>query len=111
MGGEKDHDVLSDLRQQIQEPVALFGVEAGGGFIDDDQGRRSDQGLGDAEALTHAAGKSGQGLPAPGPQVHLAKARLHRSLALAPIGQALEHGHVVQHVHGRDARIDAEVLW
>ena len=63
--GREDHDhLLADLGQQVVEAVALAGVEAGGGLVHDQQLRIADQGLGDAEALAHAAREARQRLPA-----------------------------------------------
>ena len=107
---EDHHHVLADLGQQVEEAVALFGVEACGGLIDDDQAGVANQGLGDAETLAHAAGEAGDGLLAHGPQIGLVEQRLDRLLAILRVGDALEHGHVVEHVVGRHPRIDAEVL-
>jgi len=58
MGREDDGDVSADRGEQIEESVALGGVEAGGRLIDDDQSRIGEQRLRDAEALLHAARKS-----------------------------------------------------
>ena len=80
----QDHDhVLADLGQQVEEAVALLGVEAGGGLVDDDQLRLAEQRLRDAEALAHAAGEAGQRLLAHVPEVDLLQQRLDGLLAFA----------------------------
>ena len=110
VGRQDHHHVLADLGQQVEEAVALLRVQARGGLIDDDQARIADQGLGDAEPLAHAAREAGDGLLAHGPQIDLVEQALDDVLALLGAGDPLEHRHVVEHVVGRDARIDAEVL-
>src|SRR5579875_242178 len=54
MGGENDGAVAADRREQVEEAVALGGVETGSGLIDDDKAWIGEQGLRDAEALPHA---------------------------------------------------------
>ncbi len=110
MGRQDDHDVLADAGQKVEEAVAFFGVEAGGRFVDDDQLGIAQQGLGDAETLAHAAGEAGQRLVAHVPEIDLVQQAAHHVIAFGAVGQALEHGEVVEHGIGRDARIDAEVL-
>ena len=53
--------------EQVEEAVALLGIEAGGRLVDDDQLGVADQRLGDAEPLPHAAGETGDCLVADGP--------------------------------------------
>jgi hypothetical protein len=110
MGGQDDRDVAPDRGQQIQEAVALGGIEAGGRLIDDDQPRIGQQRLGDTEALFHAARVSGQGLFAGLPQIGLVQQRIHHFLPLAPGRHALEDGQMVQHLGGGHLRIHAELL-
>ncbi len=110
VGGQDDDHILADLGQQVQEAVALFGVETGGGFIDDDQLRIADEGLRNAETLAHTARETGNGFFADIPQIDLIEQGLDRVLTLLAAPDALEDGHVVQHVIGRNARINAEIL-
>src|SRR6185437_4136965 len=52
----KNHDhLLANFGQQVVKAVALAGIEAGGGLVDNEQLRVADEGLGNAEALPHAA--------------------------------------------------------
>ena len=82
--GREDHDdVLADLGEQVEEAVALLGVEARGRLVDDDQLRVADQRLRDAEALAHAAREAGERLLAHVPEVGLLQQRLDRLAALA----------------------------
>ena len=60
VGGENHDHLLADLGQQVVEAVALAGIEPGRGLVHNQQLGVADQGLGDAEALAHAAGKSGE---------------------------------------------------
>ena len=110
MGRQDDHDVLADLRQEIVEAVALFRVEAGGRLVDDDQLRVTQQGLGDPEALAHAAGIGGHGLLGVLGQVGLLQQGFDDLFAFLRIGQPLEDGEMVEHGPGRHPRIDAEIL-
>ena len=52
---QDDGDVGTDRAEQVQEAVALGGIESSGGFIYYDETRICEQGLSDAEALLHAA--------------------------------------------------------
>src|SRR5471032_11343 len=49
VGGENDGDGGADGAEQVEEAVALGGVKAGGGLIDDDELRVAEQCLSDAE--------------------------------------------------------------
>ena len=71
VGREDDDDIVADRGEQVEEAVALLGVEAGGRLVDDDQLRVADQRLGDPEALPHTAGEAGDRLVADGPEVGL----------------------------------------
>ena len=73
--GENDDDFVADRREQIEEAVALFGIETRGRFVDDDELRLADQRLRDAEALAHAAGISGERFLAHLPEIHLVEQR------------------------------------
>ena len=109
--GRQDHDdVLADFRQQVVEPVALLGVEARGGFIDDHEARRADEGLGDPKPLSHAARVAGHGTLANLPEVHLVEEPLDHLPPLTPLAHALEHRKVVEEVQRRHPGIDPEVL-
>jgi len=66
--------------------------------------------LGDAEALLHATGETTEPPVAVLPEVGLLQERLHRVMARAALGQALELCEVVQHVPGRHLGVHAEVL-
>jgi hypothetical protein len=109
--GRQDHDLaLADVGQQVQEAISLLWVEAGGGFVDDDQLRVADQRLGDAESLPHAAGEPGQRLLAHIVKIGLAQQIIDDRATLVLVGEALEYGHMIQHGQRRDAWIHAEIL-
>ena len=72
--------------------------------------RVTEQGLGDAETLAHAAGETGDGLVGVLRQIGLFEQAGDDGLALLSVGDALEDGEMVQHRPSRHARIDAEVL-
>ena len=71
MRGQDDDDVLADLGEQVEEAVAFLRIETGRRLVDDDQAGVADQRLGDAEALAHAAGESGERLVAHVPEIDL----------------------------------------
>ena len=52
----KDDDVFADFRKEVVKAVAFAGIEAGSGFVHNDELRRAQQCLRDAEALSHTAG-------------------------------------------------------
>ena len=55
MRREQDDRVCCDVSEDTMEPVALGGIEPGGGLVDDDEPRRAEQREGDAESAQHAA--------------------------------------------------------
>ena len=57
MGGEEDDAITAEGREEIAEADALFRIEAGGGFIYDEEIGIVEEGLGDAEPTLHAARK------------------------------------------------------
>ena len=62
VGRENDGAIAAQGGEKIQEAIALGGIEAGGGLVDDNEPGIAEQRLGDAEALLHAAGKSARAL-------------------------------------------------
>ncbi len=63
LGGEEDGDAAGDeFADDLPHGVAGAGVEAGGGFVEEDDPRAADEGHGDVEAALHAAGVGGGGL-------------------------------------------------
>ena len=60
VGGENDDAFAGEFREQVAEAHALFGIEAGGGFVDDEQLGIVEQSLRDADALLHASGIAAQ---------------------------------------------------
>ena len=69
--------------EQVVEAVALLGIEARGGFIDDEQLRIAEQRLRHAEALLHAAGEPAHRLLAVLVEVGLLQQCVHLA---APVG-------------------------
>ena len=86
------------------------GVEARGGFVHDNQLRFTQQRLGNAEALAHAARETAYALFAVVVQVHALQHGLDQGFAFFFVGDALEHGHVVEQLLGADAGVHAEFL-
>ena len=108
--GENDDDVLADGAEQVVKAHALFGIEAGGGLVDDDEPRISQQRLRDAEALLHAAGKAAQRLVAVIPEIGLPQQRLHHVAPLLGVLDAFQRGEMRQQTFGRDLGIESELL-
>ena len=92
------------------EAVALLRVEAGGGLVHDDEARVAEQGLGNAEALLHAAGVAAHMLLAHVVEVGLVQQGGHHLLALAAVGNAFEGGKMVEQLLGAHARVHAKFL-
>ena len=53
VSGEDDDDALTDFGEQVVKAVAFAGVQACGRFVDDQQLRVAEEGLGDPEPLSH----------------------------------------------------------
>ena len=96
--------------QQVVEAVALLRIEAGGGFVHDDQLRLADERLRDPKALAHPAGKARDSLLANRPQVDLLQQRFDGVLAGTGGGDAFQDRQMVQQIVGGNPRIDIEVL-
>jgi hypothetical protein len=107
---EDDGDVGADGAEEIEEAIALCGIEAGGGLVDDDELGIGEQGLRDAEALLHAAGVGAEGFLAGGPEIGLIQKSIDHLAALGLVGDALHDGEVVEHVEGRHLGVDTELL-
>ena len=108
--GRQDHQPLArELCKQVPEALAFLRIQADGRLVDDQQLRIIEQGLGDADALAHAARKPAE--PAIGDigkadhvQAFLDACR-HR-----PRGQALHRREKGEELPRRQGFIDAEVL-
>ena len=59
MGGEQHQTVLRIGGDDVAEPDPLIGVQAGGGFIQDQNLRVVQKGLGNAQSALHPAGIGG----------------------------------------------------
>ena len=111
MRRQNDDDLLADLREEVEEALPLFGVEAGRRLVDNHQPGIAQQRLRDAESLAHPTGEPGDGLAAHIPQVDLAQQVLDHVAALSAGGIAFEHSQVRQQIPCRDTRVDAKILW
>ena len=56
VGGVEDGDLAPELAHEVEDLAAADRVERADGLVEQQDGRRTDQGLGDAEPLAHAAG-------------------------------------------------------
>ena len=58
VGGEKNgHALALEVQEPVPQGVARLGVQAGGGFVEDEQVRPVDDGPGQHEPAGHAAGE------------------------------------------------------
>jgi hypothetical protein len=69
VSGEDDGATVAELGKQVAEAHAFLGVEADRGLVDDQQPRVTEQRLGDADALPHAAREAAQPAVRRRPQV------------------------------------------
>jgi hypothetical protein len=53
MGGQHDHRIARQLRQQLPEPQPLLRIQSGGRLVEDQQVRGAEQRLGDPDTLPH----------------------------------------------------------
>ena len=58
VGGENDGGAAFKLAEDVEDFLAAGGVEGGSGLIANEELRLAEEGLGDAETLLHAAGKT-----------------------------------------------------
>ncbi len=107
---EQDHDLARQFGEQILEAIALLRIEPGRRLVDHQQFRRADQRLRDAEALAHAARITSESTLLHAGEIHALEQRRDDVLAITGVGDALHAGEVVEHLLGRQTRIDAEVL-
>ena len=62
VGGEDDGDALgAEGEDEVADFAGAAGVDAGGGFVEDEEAGAVDDGLGEADALEHAFGVAGEG--------------------------------------------------
>ena len=109
MRGE-DHDALAgELREQVAETDALFGVESGRGLIDDEKLWIVEQRLSDADSLLHSSGKASQRATA-----HIGEVHQVQELVDAPPRcgrvQAFDGGKVLEELLRIQVGINAEIL-
>ena len=83
MRGEDDDDVAANGAEQVEEAVALGGIEAGRWLVDDDELGIGEQRLGDAEALLHASGIGAERFLAGIPEIGLVEQRVDHRLSFA----------------------------
>src|SRR5208282_6398590 len=100
VGGEYDNDLLSNLGQQVVEAVALAGVEAGCRLVHDQQLRIAKESLGNAKALPHAAGKTGESFLADVVKIATLKHGFDPIFAIVRAADSLQDGQVIEHVLG-----------
>src|SRR5437867_4045175 len=110
LGNENHDDLFADGSQEIEELIALGGIETGGRLIHDDQLRISDQRLRDAKSLLHAARKRSQFCLPHIIKVGLTKERRHHVPPFASRPQAFQDSQVVEHVLGSELWINAKLL-
>ena len=100
----------SEFAQKVEKAHAFGRVEARRRLVHDHQRRIAQQRHGDAKALAHAARVATELLLAHVPQVRLPQERLDRLVARPAIGDAFQHGEVIEQALRAHLGIDAEVL-
>src|SRR5262249_7955070 len=96
--------------EQVVEARALGRIEARGRLVDDHEFGITEQRLGDAEALAHAAGESLHRALAYVVQVGLLQQGRNLLAAGALWADVLQHGEMIEQVFGGYAGINAELL-
>src|SRR6185503_15363525 len=79
-------------------------------LVHDDEARLAEQRDGDAEALPHSPGETAELLLAVALQIRLLQERRDELAALATVGDALEHGEMIEQLFRRDFGVHAELL-
>ncbi len=109
MGGQQHHPVLGEGAQQIAEAHPFLRIEAGGGFVDDDDARVPEQRLGDTDPAQHAARVRAERPPHRLGQVDQREQFVDPGPG-GPGGKPLGGREVGQELARGEVRVDAEVL-
>ncbi len=109
MRREDDDALARELGEQRAEAHALLRIESRRRLVDDQQARIVEQRLRDADALAHAAGEAAERTVASLDEVHELEQLLDPRARRARL-EALRGGEVLEELHRRELRVDAEVL-
>ncbi|CAM5409959.1 hypothetical protein SGLAM104S_08989 [Streptomyces glaucescens] len=110
LGGEEDGDAVGDeVADDLPHVVAGAGVEAGGGFVEEDDAGGADEGHGDVEAALHAAGVGGGGLLGGGGEVE-AFQQFGGDPAAFALGEVVQVGHEEHVLLAGDQAVDGGEL-
>jgi hypothetical protein len=116
------HNVVDDVGRQQHSPASgqggekvaesepLFGVKPRGRFVDDEQARVVEDGLGNPDPAFHATGV-GFELPGGGTvEGDQLEDFAHTGRSTVPVGDAFEYGQVVEELAGVEVGVEAELL-
>lgn len=107
VGGQQYQLVLGRLGEKVAKADPLLRIQPHGGFVQDEQLRRSEKGLGDAHPLTLAAGQRANPRLLLPLQTCGGQDLGNRAAALV---KSLEGGHIVQKLPYGQLVIQAKVL-
>src|SRR5580704_3675355 len=94
VSGKNHDDIFPDDAQQVVKSHSLLRIEAGSGFVHNNQARISQQRLRNAEALLHASGETSQRLITMLEEVRLLEQGLHNLTTLLRVGDSLQGSEV-----------------
>ena len=109
VSGENHDAFAGKVRKQVAEADAFFGIEPGGRFVDDEQLRIVEQGLGDADTLLHSPGEPAQRALADVGEVNQVEQFVNAALGGRRI-QAFDCGQVLQELDRIQVGVNAEIL-
>jgi hypothetical protein len=107
---ENDDALAGKFGKKIAKTDALFGIEAGGGFIDDEELGIVEERLRDADALAHAAGIAAERALGGVGEIY-EREEFGDAPAGSRSGDAFYSGEIVEEFDGAEIGVDAEVLW
>src|ERR1700730_12622269 len=110
MRGQYRDDVFTDVLQQIVKSNALFWIQPGRRFVDDDQFWTADERLCDAKSLAHPAGKATEILLAHVVEIGPFQQKVHDLPPLLGVDQTLESGQVVEQFERAHLGIHTKIL-
>ena len=107
--GENNDAFAGKFREKIAEADALFGIETGGGLVDDEELRIVEERLRDADALAHAAGIAAERALGDVSEIY-EREEFRDAPAGSGGGDAFHGGEIVEEFDGAKIGVDAEVL-
>lgn len=106
MGGQEHGPPLTGVGDQLAEPHALFGVQADGRLVEDEERGVADQGGGQRGPLARPAGQLPQPLSAYVGEPDLVQYAPHLAVPGGAVGELLEDRHVVDELEGGEVGME-----